>query len=653
MQSARVRGWRSCCWAALLLVAAFLVTAFPRVFAADPASVVSARVDQAEPAPPVIQFAKLCALDLQGKAHQVGTTEHCPAVVLVFLATECPISNSYLAELNVLAACCKKKRIEFYGVICDPAVTRAQCLQHSVEYRVRFPVLFDSSGGLRAQLKATHAPQAFVLRTDGTVLYQGRIDQRYAAVGKKRVKMDESEKYLAAAIKAAAVNETPAVTFTKPIGCHLEDPIEGKDDAEITYARDIAPIIQTHCVQCHRPNQTAPFSLLNYEDVAAHARQICESTQSGAMPPWRAARGFGHFRNERGMTDAEIELLVRWTDAGKSRGDLKDLPAPRRFTEGWQLGKPDLIIEMPEEFEIRASGDDVHRYFVMPIALHELRLVSSVEFLPGNPKVVHHGSFYLDNTGTGRKLDAADPEFGYSAFGDPGFRPAGTFRSWLPGVTQAPLPQGTGRYMPKACDLVLEIHYRPSGKPERDRSKIGIRFAPRETKQVVGEIQILNYSLDIPAGAARHREAVSYTLPVDATIFDAYPHMHLLGREVKATATRPDGSTEPLVWVKDWDFQWQEQYLYAEPLKLPKGTRIDIEWFFDNSAANPVNPTSPPRHVRWGGGSSDEMAIVHFQFSCDTRSDFELLLKDYEQFVAARRDLQRALISKAVAAQAP
>ena len=578
----------------------------------------------------------LKGVEINGRVHRLGDSRDCQAIVLVFLSTECPISNGYIPDLNSLYQIFHRRGVEFYGVISNPGRSREAAALHRKEYHVRFPVLFDASGSLRRRLKATHTPQAFVLSRSTKVLYQGLIDDRYAALGKKRNTGETERKYLKEVLEAILAGQTPKLAKTTPIGCRLESAPNKSLAGSVTYNRDIAPIIQGNCSGCHRPGQSAPFSLLTYEDVSRHAEQICEVTQSRLMPPWKAMRGFGHFRDERGLSNAEIGLLKRWAKTGKPEGDSANRPKMPAFPDGWQLGQPDLVLKMDRAYKLPVGGDDIHQYFVLPLQLRENRLVSAVEFLPGNPKVVHHAAFYLDTTRTARRMDAADPDMGYRGFGNPGFLPTTTLRNWLPGFTPRHLPKGTGRWIPPGSDLVLEIHYRPSGKPETDRSTVGIHFAPRSSRQMVSELMILNLDLDIPAGAKRHRHTATFTLPEDTTLLDAAPHMHLLGQEMKAVAHLPDKTTKPLIWIHEWDFDWQEQYVFVDPVRLPKGTRISVDCYYDNSRSNLLNPSSPPERVRWGGQTKDSMGICHFQFTCDTLQKMGVVNRHYAKFLLSQ-----------------
>lgn len=573
-----------------------------------------------ESAPPK----RLSGIDLSGQLHRFADEADCKATVVVFLSTECPISNSYLPLLNRMASKYRRRDVEFFGVISDPHVTRSEAAKHRKEYRISFPILFDASGGLRQALAPTHTPQVFVLDRNGSSVYDGMIDDQFVDLGRRKTRVEH--KYLRDALQAAIDGRKADVVHTTPVGCLLEQAANESKSGDITFARDVAPIIQANCVECHRPGQSAPFSLLTYEDVSRHARQIAVVTKSRFMPPWKPAAGYGEFRDNRRLSKRQIDLISRWVADGKPRGKLADMPpAAKPPEQGWRLGKPDLVLTMPEEFSLPPSGPDVFQHFVIPSGMSEGRLIEAVEFRPGNRRVVHHASFYLDTTGAARQLDAADSGYGYSNFGGPGFTNRGSLRNWLPGMTPRRLPKGTGRPMERQSDVVLEIHYQRSGKPEKDRSSIGLHYAARNARQVVVEILVANKALEIPAGANRHREQATFTLPVATTLLDVAPHMHLLGTEIKAKATQPDGKVVPLVWIKEWDFNWQGQYSFRKPIRLPAGTRIDVEGWYDNSKQNRLNPSTPPRRVYWGDQTIDEMLICHFQCTCDNLQDMGAL----------------------------
>jgi hypothetical protein len=277
---------------------------------------------------------------------------------------------------------------------------------------------------------------------------------------------------------------------------------------------------------------------------------------------------------------------------------------------------------MPEPFTVPADGRDIYRCFVMPIPLSESKTVAAVEFRPGNRSVVHHALLFLDANGVARKKDEAEAGLGYSSFGGPGFLPTGGLGGWAPGSMPRRLPEGTGKYLRRGSDLVLQIHYHPDGKIETDRSSVGIYFTEKPATTLVGGLAVRSRSLNIPAGARHYQvTAESEVLPVDVNVLGVGPHMHLLGRKMKVTAETPDGRVVPLVWIKDWDFNWQGQYAFVEPLRLPKGSIVRVEAEYDNSVDNPHNPNSPPKPVHWGEQTTDEMCLLGVQLTTDSMAD--------------------------------
>ncbi len=367
-----------------------------------------------------------------------------------------------------------------------------------MKYRIRFPILFDGSGELRLALSPTHTPQAFLLGKFDRMLYSGAIDDRYAGLGQK--KDVASREFLEDAIKATIAGRPIAVPKTRPIGCLLEEPANKTKSGTVTFTRDIAPIIQANCACCHRPGQSGPFSLLTYEDVSRHGKQIVEVTDSRFMPPWKPAPGYAHFLDQRRLTEHELSLLDVWVRAGKPEGDPADLPSTEEYVEGWQLGEPDVILQMQEVFPIPASGPDLRQYFVIPARVVENRLITAIDFQPGTPQAIHHASFFLDAKRAGRQLDEADPGPGYRGFGGPKFRSQGTLQSWFPGMNPRPLPSGMGRLISRGSDIVAEVHYVCTGKAERDRSRLGLYYARRSARQLVVEVQVGKRHIGNPGG---------------------------------------------------------------------------------------------------------------------------------------------------------
>jgi hypothetical protein len=596
-----------------------------------------------EPVASIAAHAKIdfSLVDTTGKSHSLRSEPGRKGLACVFLTTECPIANGYIPELNrqFAALCNEKAEVALFGVISDPRITQQAAAAHVKKFQFEFPVLFDASGLLAQALKPTHTPEAFVIDDQSRIVYRGRIDDLYADLGKKRTQATQHD--LADAIAALRSGQAPKQAYAEPVGCIYEPGTQPAAAGKVTYSRDIAPIMHANCARCHREGEVAPFALVSYADAAKRVRQIVRVTQSRFMPPWKPEPDFGHFVDERRLTDREVEILSAWAEAGAPEGDPADLPPPPKFAEGWQVGEPDQIVKMEEPFEIPADGRDVFRNFVIPSGLTEEKLVAAVEFRPGNPRVVHHAIFYLDTSGAARKKDAADPGPGYGSFGGPGFLPSGAIGGWAPGGTPQVLRDGLGRPMQKGCDIVIQIHYHPSGKPEVDQSSIGIHYVKNDAKsrKPAAAIMVIDRRLYIPPGESDYRLAGSYTLPHDVTFVGITPHMHLLGREMKATATLPDGKEQPMIWIKDWNFNWQDQYQFAQPVRLPKGTRLDVSARYDNSDKNPLNPNTPPKVVSWGEQTPDEMFICFFLVSTDEPAQLFPLIVD--NFRAMGPALQR------------
>ncbi|MHC4877004.1 MAG: redoxin family protein [Planctomycetota bacterium] len=565
----------------------------------------------------------LKGIDLDGTLHRLGQSDGCRGVVVVFLGTQCPISNATIPQLNQLAAECRQRNVEFFGVISWRSVSRPEAQQHSAEYAISFPVLLDATGDLRERLGATHSPHAFVLSPRGETLYSGAIDDRFPSVGRKKLRTDTH--HLRNAITAVLTGRPVEPAATAPVGCRLESLRPVSEQADVTFARDIAPIVFANCTSCHRGGAVAPFPLESFADVKRHAEQIRVMVELKLMPPWKPTRGFGHFRDEQFLTQREIDLFGQWVDAGMPLGNASEAPSPPVYADGWQLGEPDLVLSVPEPFLIPAEGPDIYQYFVLPTGLTEDRMVEAIEYRAGNARVVHHASFRYDDAGGARQLDAAFPGPGYQRFGGWGFPSGGTLGGWAVGVLPQRLPAGFGRPIRAGSDFVIQTHYHPSGKREMDQASVGFYFAPPDTRRRIAELFVANMELYIPPGERRFTHHAEYILPLPVTVHSVLPHTHLLGRELRAAATLPDGRVEPLIEITDWDFNWQGYYFYVQPLRLPAGTRIDFDVVFDNSAYNPLNPHSPPQLVRWGEESDAEMAVCFFDVSTETESQLDAL----------------------------
>ena len=393
-----------------------------------------------------------------------------------------------------------------------------------------------------------------------------------------------------------------------------------------TFDRDVAPLVFDRCATCHQPGGPGPFSLLTYESARQHASQIAAVTTSHLMPPWRANSDYGAFAGQHQLSAAEIDLLQRWADGGAVEGAARDLPAAPKTTEGWQLGKPDLVVTLPEPYMLRAAGTDVFRIFVIPLPVAAERYVRGLEFRPGNARVVHHANIRVDPTLASRRLDEQDPALGYEGLiAHSAMYPDGHFLGWTPGQVAPLLPKGLAWRLEPGTDLVVEIHMQPSGKLERVQPSIGLFFGNDPPERIPTMLRLGRQNIDIPPGAARYTITDSFVLPVDVEVQAVQPHAHQRALEMTGTARLPDGTTKTLIHVADWDFRWQHLYRYAAPFMLPKGTTLAMIYTYDNSAENPRNPDRPPREVFWGQRSADEMGDLWIQVLTKNDKDLETL----------------------------
>lgn len=549
------------------------------------------------------------------------------AGVLFFVSRDCPMSNGYAPEIQQLCAEYAAKGVQCLLVYEDEGLDAAGVRAHLAEYRYdraspssgAMPAAIDASGTVAAHARATITPQAVLVDRRGSIRYRGRIDNRYASFAKPRQQVTEHD--LRDAIEAVLADRPVARADTEAIGCAIAPQSARTRPARITFSDTIAPIVNGQCVTCHRPGEAAPFSLITYDDVRRRAKEIVEVTQSRVMPPWQATHGAGEFVGERRLSHAQIDAFRRWHADGMPKGDLSKAPAPPTFVEGWQLGTPDLILEMPVAYEVPASGPDSYRSFAIPTGLTEDRWVRAVEFRPRARKAVHHALFAYARAGAVAKAEAdrGDGKPGIGGLSPvtwfPGFAPSGDLGAWAVGATPGFLPDGLARPLPKGSDIVVQLHVHPTGRPETERARIGLYFADKAPDRALFALGTpgffgLTAGIDIPPGVKDYAIDGSLTMGIDMRIVSISAHAHYLAKEIKAVATLPDGAERTLLWIRDWDFNWQDQYFYKDPPVLPKGTRIAVRLTYDNSADNPRNPHSPPRRVQWGEESSDEMAFV-------------------------------------------
>jgi hypothetical protein len=526
---------------------------------------------------------------------------------LIFYSSECPISNAYSPTLNSMFDAFHSPTVKWTGICVDPDLSDADVKTHARDFGLKFPVVRDRHGAFARKIGATMTPEAFLFDAQGHLRYHGRIDDQFAA---RRVRnANPSGEGLKDALAALLKGDEVKVPHVPAVGCPI--PEAKAASTAPTYCKDVASILQKNCQECHRKGQVGPFALETFEQARKRAQDIATVVEDRAMPPWKASRQVGlKFQHDRSLSERDIATILAWAEAGAPEGNRADLPPPPRFPEGWTIeGGPDLVIDIGTDFAVPATGDDVYRCFVVPTSLPQDVYVSAIEYQPGNRRVVHHILAYVETKGEARKRDAADEGPGYQCFSGPGVAIDGDLGGWAPGSQPSELPDGIGRSLPKNADVIIQVHYHPSGKPEVDRSRIALRFSRKPVRQTLHWNLAANPEMKLPAGESSIEVQAAWQVPVDVVAQAFVPHMHLLGKDMLMSVTFPDGRTQDLIKIDDWDFNWQYSYYLEKPLDLPKGSVVKVVAHFDNSSGNPRNPNKPPKEVTWGEATTDEMCI--------------------------------------------
>ena len=379
-----------------------------------------------------------------------------------------------------------------------------------------------------------------------------------------------------------------------------------------TFNREIAPILHKNCAVCHRPGEAAPFSLLTYEDAKKRSATIVKAVQARVMPPWKPEPASFAYRHERRLTDSEIALIDAWAKSGTREGNPGEKPTPPAFSSNWRLGEPDLIVELPRAFNMPADGPDIYRNIAVPLNITEDKWLTAIDMRPSARSIVHHVLYFADPAGKAHEKNVGEQP-GWTSMRPPNKSvPLG---GWAVGSQPSFFPENLALHVPAKSDLVIQYHFHPNGKPEAEKSVIGLYFAKEPPKRTLTRIQMpphysLFSGLDIPAGEKDYVIKDSYTLPVAVDALGVSSHAHYIAKILKMTATPPNGETKTLMLIKDWDFAWQDRYYFEQSQPFPEGTRLDVEIHWDNSAENPRNPSNPPVRVQWGEATKDEMGSM-------------------------------------------
>jgi thiol-disulfide isomerase/thioredoxin len=533
--------------------------------------------------------------DLAGKPGKLSDFKGSKLTVVALTNTTCPVCKKYAPALARLEKEYAAKGIAFLFV--NP--TEKTAAGHGFAGRY----VADADGKLAAALGATSTAEVFVLDAARTVVYRGAVDDQYG-IG---YSLDAPKaRYLVPALDEFLAGKVPAVTATTAPGCALEPDAAKVPAVPLTYHARVERIVQANCVECHRAGGVGPFALDTYDALVAQKGMVKKTVTAGTMPPWFAAPGAkekaGHatFSNDRSLTPADKADLLAWLGGDLKKGDPADAPLPRAYEGGWLIGKPDAVFELPKPIAVKAEGTMPYQNVRVETDYVEDRWVRGLEVRPTAREVVHHVLVFALPKGVRGIAGEA----------------TGFFAAYVPGSTGLVYPEGYAKKLPKGSTLLFQIHYTPNGKATTDQTKLGLVFAKDAPRHEVHVTGIANPALRIPAGADNHPVTGRIPVPFDARVLALFPHAHLRGKAARFELTTPDKKTETVLDVPRYDFNWQLQYRFADPVSAPKGSSLTYTTWYDNSEKNPANP-DPKKVVRWGQQTYDEMHLGYVEYVND------------------------------------
>jgi peroxiredoxin/mono/diheme cytochrome c family protein len=550
-------------------------------------------VGSGEPTKPTVGFR---LQDHRGAWHTLDEARDRKVVVLAFLGAECPLAEAYAPRLAEVARDFEKRGVGFFGVDANQQDGPVAIGRFAEKHGLPFPILKDVGNGLADRLGAERTPEVFVLDGSRAVVYRGRVDDQYA-IGIHRPSPTRHD--LVDALEAVLAGRPVATPRTDAVGCKIGRVTKSAEAGAVTYAREVSRILQSHCVTCHRPGEIAPFSLTDYRQAAGWSSMIAEVVEEGRMPPWHASPEHGKFANDARLSAEEKSAIRDWVAAGSPEGDPADLPPPPRFVEGWQIPRPDLVLEMPREVEIPAEGSMPYELVEIDPKLTRDVWVRASQVRPGNPAVVHHVVVLVLPPGV-EKIDEAGGDF---------------LAAYAPGMPPRVLHDGVAKRILAGSRIVLQLHYTPRGTKQVDRSRIGLVFAdPAAVHKELMSGMALNFRLQIPPGTRDYVSRADFRFSRPSMLLSLMPHMHLRGKSMRFVAEYPDGRREVILDVPRYEFDWQNLYVLDRPKPMPEGTILHTEARFDNSAENPNNP-DPRRAVTFGEQTRDEMHVGYLNFA--------------------------------------
>lgn len=581
------------------------LTALVGTLWADP-PVVGERKDQATPlreAPRPLRAAEagigrlipdVSCTDSQGRTAKLSElTTSARFTVLAFTNGTCPLCRKYAPVLARLEREYTPRGIAFLFV--NPTQKEKPA---DTPFAGRY--ILDTDGRLSAALAATSTTEVFVLDARRTLRYRGAIDDQY---GLGYALEEPRQRYLIASLEALLADRSPSVAATTAPGCTLDTASTADlPSVPLTFHARIERIIHTHCLECHRSGGVAPFPLESYDDVVSHRGMIRRVLSQGTMPPWFAAPPphgqHSPFLNDRRLPEADLRDFLRWLDSDRPKGDPADAPVPPHFVPGWSIGQPDVVYQLPKPIAVKAEGVMAYQNVFIDTDFDEDRWVQAIEVQPTAREVVHHVLVFTLPPGSRRIA---------------GGETTGFFAAYVPGNNRLIYPPGYAKKLPKKAVLRFQIHYTPNGKAVSDQTRLGLIFAKEKPRYEVQVAAIANLGFRIPPGADNHEVVARLPVPFDARILALFPHAHLRGKAARYELRKPDGSIETLLHVPRYDFNWQLEYRFAQPVAVPRGSTLIYRAWYDNSPNNPANP-DPSKTVRWGEQTYDEMHLGYVEY---------------------------------------
>lgn len=518
---------------------------------------------------------------------------------------DCPLSKRYGPRSVRLEQ--EAKELGF-GIWFVAVVEDEDARRDAEAYGFGAPLALDAELKIAATLGAKTSTEIFVLDEGRTLRYRGMIDDQY---GLSFSRAQPENEYLLAALAEVASGEEPGIPATQAQGCLLDTSHVALPPLEVTYHNRISRIVQNNCMNCHREGAAGPFALDDYETLTRRKRMIKYALTDGVMPPWFASEESGPFSNDTSLSEEDLADFLGWLEGDSPEGDPVDAPAPKNWIQGWTIGTPDLIVELPEPYEVPAEGEVDYEYFYAKTNLDQDMWIQGLEILAGAPEVVHHALVFIESPDVLERMRQGDR----SARRE--FESGGEtyFACMVPGQTGLVFPEGMAKLLPAGSWLKFQMHYTPNGTQNLDQSRIGLIFAEDQEREFI-EIQTncaSNESFSIPAGAYAHEVTAKYRFKEDATLLSLFPHTHLRGMRFLMELEYPDGRREDLLDLPFYDFNWQLNYEFQTPFEVPKGTYLHSTAWYDNSEDNPANPDFT-RPVRVGEQTSDEMMIGYFNW---------------------------------------